>query len=103
MAKISVLQAENVIEDAMKNMLERISQIYADRETAKKKYYVSMSALEHANIVLSYTENKLLNGILTINDYIITKRNVLISESQASKAKYEYFFKSELLTHIAAF
>lgn len=96
-AKTYVLQVENEAKNSEKTLIEQISRIYVDMEVAKKKHNTALSSLEHTKILLSFMENKLSNGTLTINDYIIAKGNQLISESQASRAKYEYFFKLELL------
>jgi outer membrane protein len=97
LAKHNILRAQYELQAIEKNLSERISQAYAEVETARKKYEASLSATEHARTILSYAVNKLTNGILTTNDYVITKNNLMISEMQASRAKYEYFFKLELL------
>jgi outer membrane protein len=97
LAKNNILQAQINLDVAEKNLTEHIRQIYSEVETAKKKYDAAQSSVEHTRTLLVYADNKLQNGALTTSDYIITKNNLLISEAQASKAKYEYFFKSELL------
>jgi outer membrane protein len=97
LARNNILQAQINLEVAEKNLTEHIRQIYSEVETAKKKYDAAQSSVEHTRALLVYADNKLKNGALTAVDYIIIKNNLLISEAQAGKAKYEYFFKSELL------
>ena len=97
LAKHNILRAQYELQTIEKNLSEHISKTYAEVESARKKYEASLSATEHARTILSYAVNKLTNGVLTPNDYIVTKNNLMIAETQASRAKYEYFFKLELL------
>jgi outer membrane protein len=97
LAKNSIIQSQINSEIMEKNLIERISLIYSEIEVAKKKYDAALSSVKHTRNLLIYADNKLQNGALTNSDYIIVKNNLLISEAQVSKAKYEYFFKSELL------
>jgi len=64
---------------------------------AKKKYDAALSSVAHAETILSYAVDKFSNGALTPIDYVVTKSNLLISVTQENRAKYEYFFKLELL------
>jgi outer membrane protein len=97
LARNNILLAQINLEIVEKKLEEHIRQMYLEVEVAKKKYDAAHSSVEHTRTLLIYAGNKLQNGVLTTSDYIITKNNLLISEAQASKAKYEYFFKSELL------
>jgi outer membrane protein len=97
LARNNILLAQINLEIVEKKLEEHIRQMYLEVEVAKKKYDAAHSSVEHTRTLLIYAGNKLQNGALTTSDYIITKNNLLISEAQASKAKYEYFFKSELL------
>jgi outer membrane protein len=97
LAKNYIKQAQYEVENTEKKLNEHIHELYVDIETAEKKYSAAISSVERGKIVLSYADNKLANGTLTISDYIVEKENVLIAEAQASKAKYEYFFKLYLL------
>jgi outer membrane protein len=97
LAKNSMAQAQYEIQNAEKKLVEYIHEIYSDVTTAKQKYLVALSSVEHATTLLLYADNKLANGILTISDYVISKGNLLMSEIQAIKAKHEYLFKLKLL------
>jgi outer membrane protein len=97
LSKENRMKARYDLQIAQKNLTERIYQIYNEVEVAERKYYTALSAVEHGEKVLSYAANKLTYGTLTPSDYIITKNNLLISVTQASRAKYEFFFKRELL------
>ncbi|MDR0566445.1 MAG: TolC family protein [Prevotellaceae bacterium] len=97
LAKHNILNAQYELQAIEKKLTEHIAQTYAEVETARKKYEASLSASEHARAILSYAVNKLTNGVLTPSDYTVTKNNLMVAEAQASRAKYEYFFKLELL------
>jgi outer membrane protein len=97
LAKNNMRQAQYEAENTEKKLIAHIHEIYAEIETAKKKYAVAVSLLERGKIVASHAENKFANGTLTVSDYIIEKENILIAEAQASKAKYEYLLKLYLL------
>jgi outer membrane protein len=97
LSKESRIKARYDLQIAKKNLTEHIHQIYNEVKVAKRKYYAALSAVEHGEKALSFATNKLTYGTLTPSDYIVTKNNLLISETQASRAKYEFFFKRELL------
>jgi outer membrane protein len=97
LSKESRIKARYDLQIAKKNLTDHIRQIYNEVEVARRKYYTALSAVEHGEKVLSFTTNKLTHGTLTPSDYIVTKNNLLISVTQASRAKYEFFFKRELL------
>ncbi|MDR2653301.1 MAG: TolC family protein [Prevotellaceae bacterium] len=97
LAKNSIIQAQYEIQNSEKKLTEYIHEIYSDVETSKQKYLIALSSVEHTKALLLYADNKLANGILTISDYVISKGNLLLSEIQAIKAKYEYLFKLKLL------
>jgi outer membrane protein len=97
LAKNNRKQVQYELENTEKKITERIYGIYSEIETAEKKYRAALSAAERGQVTLAYADNRLANGTLTISDYIVTKENILISEAQAGKAKYEYFFKLYLL------
>jgi outer membrane protein len=97
LAKNSITQAQYEIQNAEKKLTEYIHEIYADVATARQKYLIAISSVEHSKTLLLYADNKLANGVLTISDYVVSKGNLLMSEIQAIKAKYEYLFKLKLL------
>jgi outer membrane protein len=97
LSKENRMKARYDLQIAKKNMTDHIRQIYNEVEVSKRKYYSALSAVEHGEKVLSFAANKLTYGTLTPSDYIVTKNNLLISVTQVSRAKYEFFFKRELL------
>jgi outer membrane protein len=97
LAKNSITQAQHEIQNAEKKLTEYIHKIYSDATTAKQKYLIALSSVEHAGALVLHADSKLANGVLTVSDYTISKGNLLMSEIQAIKAKYEYFFKLKLL------
>jgi outer membrane protein len=97
LAKNNITQVQYEIQNSEKKLTEYIHEVYSDVETAKQKYFVALSSVEHTKKLLLYADNKLANGVLTISDYVISKGNLLMSEIQVIKAKYEYFFKLKLL------
>jgi outer membrane protein len=97
LSKANRMKALYDLQSIRKNMTERIYQIYNEVKVAERKYYAALSAVEHGEKVLSFATNKLTYGTLTPSDYIVTKNNLLIAVTQVSRAKYEFFFKRELL------
>jgi outer membrane protein len=97
LARNNVLIARNEAADTEKRLVEHIYEIYAEIETARNKYKYSVSSAERGKTALEYSAEKLANGMITVSDYMIEKENLLIAEAQASKAKYEYWFKMYLL------
>jgi outer membrane protein len=97
LSKENRMKALYDLQITQKNLTEHIHQIYNEVKVAKRKYYASLSAVEHGEKALSFASNKLTYGTLTPSDYIVTKNNLLISETQVSRAKYEFLFKRELL------
>jgi outer membrane protein len=99
LAKNEIMQSKINLKIAEKNLFERINQLFSEVEIARKKYKTSLSSVEHYEKLLFHTNQKLENGVLTSNDYIVIKNNLLISDAQASKAKYEYYLKIKLLKY----
>ncbi|MDR1582993.1 MAG: TolC family protein [Prevotellaceae bacterium] len=97
LAKNTITQVQYEIQNAEKKLTEYIHEIYSDVETSKQKYIIARSSVKHANALVLHADSKLANGVLTVSDYTISKGNLLMSEIQAIKAKYEYFFKLKLL------
>jgi outer membrane protein len=102
LARNNIRLAQYEMENTEKNMTEQLFQVYTEVDMARKKYKAALSSVERGKIILVHARNKLSNGTLTVSDYMIEKENMLIAEAQASKAKYEYFFKICLLKFYCA-
>jgi outer membrane protein len=97
LSRNNIKQLQYEVQNVEKNIKDEVRKLYIDVQTAKEKYGTSMAAVEHGTKIVSYAENKLNNGLTTITDYIIAKNNILISEAQLSRAKYEYLLKLKIL------
>ncbi|MDR1372322.1 MAG: TolC family protein [Dysgonamonadaceae bacterium] len=97
LARHNIQFAQYEAEKTGNKLIDHIWSIYAEIETARKKYDVATSSVEKGKIALKYAGNKLENGTLTFADYSIEKENVMLAEAQALKANYEYRFKIILL------
>jgi outer membrane protein len=97
LSRINLKQLSYEVENSKKQIIEDVQKMYLDVQISKEKYISSLAAVEHGMKIIAYQENKFNHGITTISDYIVAKNNILISEAQASKAKYEFLFKLKIL------
>lgn len=97
LSKIALKQLQYEADNYKKQLREEIEKLYIDLQISKEKFSTSLAAVEHGKKIVEYAENKVSTGTLTMTDYIIAKNNVLIYETQANKAKYEYLLKLKIL------
>jgi outer membrane protein len=96
-AKIQVQQSRIDFEQTQNQLLQEIQQAYADAEAAVKKYDASKKALQAMEISFEYTQNKFDLGLVTSVDFNTTKNNLIKTESELLRAKYDLIFKQKIL------
>ncbi len=80
---------------------KEIEQAYQNVIIAEERYTASMEALRAANTAFEYTKIKADSGRSTIYDFNESKTNLIRSESELIRAKYEYMFNSKILNFYA--
>jgi len=96
-AKIQLQQSRIDFEQTQNQLLQEIQQAYADAEAAVKKYDASKKALQAIEISFEYTQNKFDLGLVNSVDFNTAKNNLIKSESELLRAKYDLIFKQKIL------
>lgn len=96
-AKINALNAKYQYDVADNQLLKEIRQAYNDAIAAYKKYMASKKAEKAASESFKYTEQRFNIGLTNTYDFNLSKTNLIKTQSEAVKSKFEYIFKLKIL------
>ncbi len=89
----SKLQAIQVNKDLLKD----IQQAHSDAQAAAKKYFATEKTLEAIQLSFDYTQQRFDLGLLTSVDYNLAKNNLVRTQSELIRAKYDFIFKQKII------
>lgn len=80
-----------------KDLLKDIQQAQSDAQAAAKKYFATEKTLEAMQLSFDYTQQRFDLGLLTSVDYNLAKNNLIRTQSELVRAKYDFVFKQKIL------
>jgi outer membrane protein len=96
-ARISIENAQLELQKRKNDLFRDIQQAYADAVAALKKYESTGKALVSMEESFNYTEKKFEVGLVNTVDYNTSKNQLIITQSDLLKAKYDFIFKTRIL------
>jgi len=96
-SKISVANAELVLQNTKNQLLKTIQQAYADARAALNRYNASLKTVEALTESFAYTQQKFDVGMVNSIDYNDAKNKLTKATSDLLQAKYEYVFRIKVL------
>ncbi len=96
-ARISIENAQLELQKRKNELFRDIQQAYADAVAALKKYESTGKALISIEESFNYTEKKFEVGLVNTVDYNASKNQLIITQSDLLKAKYDFIFKTRIL------
>lgn len=96
-ARISIESAQLELQKRKNDLFRDIQQAYADAVAALKKYESTGKALVSMEESFNYTEKKFEVGLVNTVDYNTSKNQLIITQSDLLKAKYDFIFKTRIL------
>ncbi len=97
-AKIAMESAEYDLQLTKNNLRKVIEQSYVDAIAALKKYGSSLKQVEAQEEAFKYAEQKFDVGIINSVEYNDIKKNLTLAQSELLQAKYDYIFKTTILS-----
>lgn len=96
-SKISVLRAQNNLEQSELDLEKNVYQAYMDAANAKKLYEASIKTLEARKQAFGFTGERYNVGLLNSYDYNQSKTDFEKAQSDVVRNKYDYIFKLKVL------
>jgi outer membrane protein len=96
-ARISIESAQLELQKRKNDLFRDIQQAYTDAVAALKKYESTGKALVSMEESFNYTERKFEVGLVNTVDYNTSKNQLIITQSDLLKAKYDFIFKTRIL------
>jgi outer membrane protein len=96
-AKLMVLNSQLDLENQKKILYKEIQQAHADAVAALKKFNSSQKALTAMQESFKYTRDKYEVGLLNAVDFNVAQGQLIMTQSELLKAKYDYIFKTSIL------
>lgn len=97
-AKINYEISKLNYDQAELTLRKSIEQAYYDARAAYKKYVASQKSVEAAALAFKFSTERFDAGLLNTVDYSTSKNRLMLAESNLLQAKYDYVFKSKLLS-----
>lgn len=98
--KLRQLQVENnrlQLENEKKELLKQVSQAYYNALGANKKIGATEKAVESAQLAYEYADERLKANQISVFEFAQAKTNLMLSQAEALRAKYDFIFKSKVL------
>ncbi|MBL7113837.1 MAG: TolC family protein [Bacteroidales bacterium] len=96
-SKVSMLDAQVVLEQTKQTLYKAIQQAYADANAALEDYEAFQEAVRSMEEAFYYAEQRYNVGILNSVDYNTAKNNLTKAQSDLLQAKYQYIFYAQIL------
>jgi outer membrane protein len=96
-ARIMHQQAQLDLQSKKLGLYSDIQQAYADALGALKKFNATQKALTSMEESFKYTEKKFEVGLVNTVDYNMSKNQLIATQSDLLKAKYDFIFKTNIL------
>jgi len=96
-AKVSVNDAQLLLEQSKLNLRRNIQQAHANAIAALENYRSNQEAVKSQQEAFDYAEQRFEVGLLSSVDYNIAKNNLTRSQSDLLQSKFQYIFRTRIL------
>ncbi|MDY0216422.1 MAG: TolC family protein [Bacteroidales bacterium] len=96
-SKITIYQANNLLQQNESNLIKLINQNYYDAQLALEKYYSAQKQLNYLLSFFKVSEEKFALQKISYLEYQDAKTKFQTAESELLQAKFEYIFKKIIL------
>jgi outer membrane protein len=96
-AQIGIQQTELRAEQTRLQLRQTIQQSYADALAAQRRFAANARQVEALRLAFRNAEIRFNNGLLNGTDFNIARNNLTAAESDMIQAKYEFFFRRQVL------
>ena len=96
-ARVEHLSQQLSMENTKKALYNEVQQVYLNTVSAKARYTSSLVARDSSEEAFRLTKAKYENGKASITEFNEAKNDMLKSESDLSRAKYEYIYQMALI------
>ncbi|MGM9714364.1 MAG: TolC family protein [Prevotella sp.] len=96
-ARVEQLNQQLSMENVKKTLYNEVQQVYLNTIGAREKYASSLVARNSSEEAFRLTKAKYENGKATITEFNEAKNDMLKSESDLARAKYEYIYQMALV------
>ncbi len=97
-ARLNVENYKLEVENQENILYKEIQQAYTDAVTGLKKFRASEKALVSMEESFKYTREKYEVGLVNAVDFNIAQNQLLLTQSELLQAKYDYIFKTSILS-----
>lgn len=97
-ARINVQNSNLEVENQKNILYKEIQQSYADAFAALKQFRASEKALVSMEEAFKYTREKYEVGLLNAVDFNIAQSQLVLTQSELLRSKYDYIFKTSILS-----
>ena len=96
-SKLSIMQSEFALAQARLDLQQKVEKAYADATSSYKSFIAAQKAAYSSVEALRYATNKFEIGKLSVYDYETAKTQLLKSQTDVLRTKFDYIFKTFLL------
>jgi outer membrane protein len=97
-AKIAEESAQYDLQNTKNSLRKIIQQSFADAIAALKRYGSTMKQVESQSEAFKYAEQKFDVGLINSVEYNDIKKDLTLAQSDLLQAKYDYIFKTTILS-----
>lgn len=97
LSRLNEQNAEIAVSDAHTTLIKEVETAYFDTFISYQKYLSAIDNLKHLTISFEYESEKYKNGKITLYTFLEARNQLLSTQSQMLRAKYEYLFKTKIL------
>jgi len=97
LAKLSYQNAELSETDTKNQLRKNIEQACQDVTSAQIEYEASLEKYQSTQESSALSDEKFTQGIINSVDYLVTKTNLIVSESQLLQSKYNLIFSYKIM------
>ncbi len=96
-ARINLQQSRLTLESTKKALYKSVQQAIADANTAYKKYVANDKSVQSLEEAFNYNNQKYNLGLISTNDFLLSKNNLAKAQADLLQAKYDYIFRIKIL------
>ncbi|MDD4820046.1 MAG: TolC family protein [Flavobacteriales bacterium] len=96
-SRLSIQQNQYALEQARLDLQQKVEKAYADATSSYKSYIAAQKAAYSSVEALRYATNKFEIGKLSVYDFETAKNQLLKSQTDVLRTKFDYIFKTFLL------
>ncbi len=96
-SQLQVEQYRLQLENEQKSLYKEITQAYYDALAANRRIAATHKATESSRLAYEYAEERMKADKISVNEFSQAKTNLMLSQAEELRAKYDFVFKSKVL------